>query len=277
MISSARKSSAHFRHQGRKIPARKERKYFSKVVGKALDILEILKRNPHPLSLNELTQKTGLAKSSVFRILHTLEVSGYLCRNEAGHYSLSLDIRPLVPIQVLTRLVEIATPQMKDLSRKFRETVSLAVLFDNHIEVVQVIDSPQLIRMGNTVGRIIPPHASSLGKSITAFQPEELRDKLQRSFGMNPFTEKTITDEVELKRELERVRARGFSTDLEECVKDGCCYGAPIFADGDQAIAAISLSLPKMRLDQAVTQEEIAAAVKKAAEAISSELRSAGI
>jgi IclR family acetate operon transcriptional repressor len=277
MISSARKSPAHIIQQGRKIAARKERKYFSKVVGKALDILEILKRNPHPLSLNELTQKTGLAKSSVFRILHTLEVSGYLCRNEAGHYSLSLDIRPLVPIHVLTRLVEIATPQMKDLSRKFRETVSLAVLFDNHIEVVQVIDSPQLIRMGNTVGRIIPPHASSLGKSITAFQPEELRDKLQRSFGMNPFTEKTITGEVELKRELERVRARGFSTDLEECVKDGCCYGGPIFADGEQTIAAISLSLPKMRLDQAVTQEEIAAAVKKAAEAISRELRSAGI
>lgn len=175
MIATARKSFHHSEQAGRKAPAKKENKYFSKVVGKALDVLEILKRSSNPLSLNELTQEVGMAKSSVFRILHTLEASGYLNRNAAGQYSLSFDIRPLIPTHLLTKLIDIANPRVKDLNRAFRETVSLAILFDNHIEVIAVMESPQLIRMGNTVGRIIPPHASSLGKSIGAFQHEEQR------------------------------------------------------------------------------------------------------
>lgn len=94
-----------------------------------------------------------------------------------------------------------------------------------------------------------------------------------RSYGLHRFTERTITDENELKRELERVRARGYSTDMEESVAEGCCFGAPIFACGDQAIAAISISMPKMRLAKGTSQEEVVAAVKHAAEEISSELR----
>ncbi|MDA2925190.1 IclR family transcriptional regulator [Acidobacteria bacterium AH-259-L09] len=258
---------------GTRGPRPKEDKYFSKVVGKALRILEILKRNSYPLSLNELTSKVGLAKSSVFRILHTLEVGGYLERNEAGHYSLSSDVRPLVPAYLLSKLIQTATPRMKELNRKFPETVSLAILFNNHIEVAAVVESPQLIRMGNTVGRIIPPHASSLGKSITAHQTEERREKLLRSYGLYLFTDKTITDEAELKHEFERVCARGYSTDVEESTSDGCCFGAPIFGNREQAIAAISISIPKMRSPRGKDQRELIAALQSVAKDISEDVR----
>ena len=79
--------------------------------------------------------------------------------------------------------------------------------------------------MGNTVGRIVPPHASSLGKAVAAFQSEDVRDRLVRSYGIHRFTEHTVTDEVELKLEFERVRSRGYSTDEEESVLEGCCFG----------------------------------------------------
>jgi uncharacterized membrane protein len=62
----------------------REDKYFSKVIGKALDIIDILGSSAQPLSLNELTLRVELAKSSVFRILHTLEVSGYIERDSTG-------------------------------------------------------------------------------------------------------------------------------------------------------------------------------------------------
>src|SRR5574341_1041703 len=89
---------------------------------------------------------------------------------------------------------QIAMPCMKELSREFRETVSLAFLFENHIEVVEVVESPQKVQMGNVVGGVIPPHASSLGKSITAHQPEGRREKLLRAYGICQFTPGTITD-----------------------------------------------------------------------------------
>ena len=168
---------------------------------------------PQPLSLNELTLRLELVKSSVFRILHTLEVSGYVERDLAGRYTLSADLQASAPGQLRAALVDAAMPALKELSREFRETVSLAMRFENRIEVIGTVESPHLIHMGNTVGRIVPPHASSLGKAVAAFQREEVRDRLVRSYGIHRFTEHTVTDEVELKREFERVHARGYSTD----------------------------------------------------------------
>jgi IclR family acetate operon transcriptional repressor len=238
-------------------------KYFSKVIGKALDIIAILRTSPQPLSLNELTLRLELVKSSVFRILHTLEVSGYVDRDPAGRYALSADLQASAPRQLRTALVDTAMPALKELSREFRETVSLAMRFENRIEVIATVESPHLIHMSNTVGRIVPPHASSLGKAVAAFQREEVRERLVRSYGIHRFTEHTVIDEVELKREFERVHARGYSTDEEESVLEGCCFGAPILDAHGEAIAAISVSSPKMRVRDEQLQQRLVSALRR--------------
>jgi IclR family acetate operon transcriptional repressor len=251
----------------------RDHKYFSKVIGKALDVIDILRATPQPLTLNELTMRIQLAKSSVFRILHTLEVSGYIKRDAAGRYVVAPELRTTGPGPLRSLLVEAAGPILKELSREFRETVSLAMRFENRIEVVATIDSPHLIRMGNTVGRIVPPYASSLGKAVTAFQAEEVRERLVRSYGIHTFTERTLTDEVELKREFERVRSRGYSTDVEESVLEGCCFGAPILDPRGSAVAAISISAPKMRLRDEQVQKRIVASLRRAADSVARSMR----
>jgi DNA-binding IclR family transcriptional regulator len=255
-------------------PAERERrdKYFSKVIGKALDIIAILRSSAQPLSLNELTLRLELAKSSVFRILHTLEVSGYIERDAAGRYSLAADLRAWAPGQLRVALVDVAMPALKGLSREFGETVSLAMRFENRVEVIATIESPHLIRMGNTVGRIVPPHASSLGKAVAAFRSEEVRDRLVRSYGIHRFTEHTVTDEVELKHEFERVRSRGYSTDEEESVLEGCCFGAPVLDVHGEAIAAISVSAPKTRLSDEQLRKRLLVALRRVTDRVAAEL-----
>lgn len=242
-----------------------DEKYFSKLIGKALNLLAILRVAPQPLSLNEVTLRIGVAKSSVFRILYTLEVSGYVERDAAGRYALAHDLQTWGRGQWLSTLLKTADPLLRELNREFRETVSLAARFQNRIEVIALIESPQLIRMGNTVGRILPPHASSLGKAITAWQSEEVRERLLRSYGVHRFTSHTITDEVELKKEYERTRERGYSTDQEESVLEGCCFGAPVIGPDEAVWAAISMSLPKMRLPDRKAQNRMIATVRRAA------------
>jgi IclR family acetate operon transcriptional repressor len=244
-------------------------KYFLKVVGKALAIVGILRASAEPLSLNELTLRLELAKSSVFRILHTLEVAGYVERDIAGRYSVAVDLRDSAPGRLRVPLVEATLPALRELSREFCETVTLAMHFANRIEVVATVESPHLIRMGNTVGRIVPPHASSLGKAITAFQREDVGDRLIRSYGLHRFTDHTITDEMELKREFERVRSRGYSTDAEESVLEGICFGVPILAAHGDALAAISVSSPKMRMRANPLQKRLVAALRRAADDVS--------
>jgi IclR family acetate operon transcriptional repressor len=258
-------------------PSARERtdKYFSKVVGKALDIIAILRSGAQPLSLNELTLRLELAKSSVFRILHTLEVSGYIERDGAGRYTVTADLQAGAPGQIRAALVEIASPALKELSREFGETVSLAMRFENRVEVIATLESPHLIRMGNTEGRILPPHASSLGKAIAAFQPEVVRDRVVRSYGIHRFTEHTVTDEVKLKREFEVVRSRGYSTDREESVLEGLCFGVPILDAHGDAIAAISVSSPKMRMRDEQLQKRLVTALRRATDAVARTLSQA--
>ncbi len=240
-------------------------KYYSKVIGRALEILAALRNHEQPLGLAEVGARVGVAKSSAFRLLHTLEVSGYVERTGDGAYSLSPDLRMWGDGKRTSDFVDTALPHMRNLSREFGETITLAMHFDNRVEVVATLDSPHLIRMANTVGRILPPHASSLGKAITAYLPDEVAERLRRSYGTHRFTEHTITDEVLLKEEYDRVRSRGFSTDTEESVLEGCCFGAPVVGNDGVALAAISLSVPKMRLGDAAMQDQIVEAVRAAA------------
>ena len=250
-------------------------KYYSKVIGRALEILAVLRKSEHPLGLAEVAASVGLAKSSAFRLLHTLEVSGYVERTGEGAYGLSSDLRVWGDGKRVSDLVDAALPAMRTLSREFGETITLAMHFDNRIEVVATLDSPHLIRMANTVGRILPPHASSLGKAITAWQPDDVVERLRRSYGNHRFTEHTITDEVALKQEYERVRSLGYSTDAEESVLEGCCFGAPVLAPDGVVIAAISLSMPKMRLKDKAMQKKVIAAVRDAAASAGKALKKA--
>jgi DNA-binding IclR family transcriptional regulator len=268
------KDVAELRRRRAPGPARKESKedrYFSRAVSKALEVLEILKRSSEPQALHQLTSKVALTKSSLFRILHTLEMSGYLEKAADGRYLISIDRRPLIPTSLMTRLLRIARPHLSELTREFRESTALGALFDNHIEVLTVVESPQIVRMGNTPGRILEPHASSIGKSITAFQTEERRERLLRSYGITRITPSTITDETLLHEEFRRVREQGYALDSEETTVDGQCFGAPIALSDGEVLAAISMSMPKSRVGGAGRREQLIAAVIRTARAISSE------
>ena len=223
-------------------------KYLSKVIGKALDIIAILRSSPQPLSLNELTLRLELAKSSVFRILHTLEVSGYLERDAAGRYTVAADLRASGPGQLRTALVDAAAPALKELSREFRETVSLAMRFDNRVEV----DRNARESAPDSHGQHRRPHRPAVrqlawegGRRVSAGRsPRPARAQLR-----HPPLHRTHGHRRG--RAQTRVRARAvarYSTDEEESVLEGCCFGTPILDASGDAIAAISVSSPKMRM-----------------------------
>jgi IclR family acetate operon transcriptional repressor len=244
-------------------------RYYSRAIANALRVLELLRKSNQPLALTEVSLQVNVPKSSVFRILRTLEIDGYVQRLEGERFSIVLGAG-FTQNQMLKQVADASRPWMKNLSQEFRETISLAFLFENHIEVTAVIDSPHRVSMGNMVGSLIPPHASSLGKCIAAFQPDARRDMLLRSFGLVRFTPSTIVEEVTLNKELNLVRAQGYASDLEETTLGGCCLGAPIFGRDGNAVAAISISTPKMRF---TNQDRLITAVRDTAAAVTAELR----
>jgi IclR family acetate operon transcriptional repressor len=248
-------------------------KYFSRAVSKALEALELLSGSDGAMALNEIAQRIQLSKTSAFRLLRTLESSGYLESGAWGQYSLAPGTASVVSTHLVGRLLRAGTPRMQDLSRELHETVSLAALFENRVEVIAVVESSQAIRMSNVVGLIVPPNASSLGKVIAAFQSGDRREKLLRSYGMWRFTDQSITDRNDLDREFDRIRAQGFAVDREETVPDGVCFGVPIPGPANEVTAAISTSLPKGRVRDTAHENLIVNALKITAVQISAELR----
>jgi DNA-binding IclR family transcriptional regulator len=252
---------------------RERDKSFSRAIVKALEVLEFLQAEQPTATLNEIATQLKLSKTSTFRLLRTLEMKNCLTLTGWGQYQLAPGIQAVARTQWLSKLLRVGMPHLQGLSRELSETASLAALFENHIEVIAVVESPCVIRMSNVVGHILPPNASSLGKVITAFQPPERRERLVRSYGTFRFTDHTITDRTELIREFERVRNQRFATDREESVYDGVCFAVPIFGPVEQVSAAISVSIPKLRLRDGEQEETIKDAARAAAERFANEFQ----
>jgi DNA-binding IclR family transcriptional regulator len=247
--------------------------YLSRAVTKSLKVLELLQAARTSMSLQEIARRIQLSKTSTFRLLRTLEAAGCLVAAGAGEYRLAPGIYSVVPTLWLARLLRVATIRMQELNASLRETISLAALFDNRVEVVAVIESPQIIRMSNVVGHILPPNASSLGKVIVAFQGPEQREKLLRSYGCWRFTERTIIDPAKLQEEFSRVQADKFATDREESVPDGICFGLPVFNAAGDVNVALSSSLPKTRVRDQDHEKVIVSALRATADKISADFR----
>lgn len=246
--------------------------YFSRAVGKALEVLELLQVESGSLAINEISQRIQLSKTSAFRLLKTLQALGSVTMDGRGQYKLASGIHAVTPTQWLSKLLRAANPHLRALSSELGETVSLAALFDNRIEVIDVVESTHVIRMSNVIGHILPPNASSLGKVITAFQPPSVREKLLRSFGTYSFTKYTITDQKELNQEYDQIQLNKFAVDREECAYDGICFCVPIFGSNGNVSAAISMSMPKTRLRDREHEQQIITTLREASEQLSADL-----
>jgi len=238
--------------------------YHLKAITRALDVLECFSDERTNLGLKEISELMDLPESSLFRILLTLEDRGYLTQNGDGSYCLppKLLFGKLHDRAERARIV--VRPVLQQLASRFDETASLAYLFGDRIQALDAVETFHEIRMTNKPGRVLPPHCSSLGKVITAFQEPARIDRILETYGLYRRTEKTVVDRQALLAEFEAIRKRGYAVDREETVNGGVCIGAAITAEGTPVSLALSLSTPLVRMTPAREQEIIGAVLESA-------------
>jgi len=234
---------------------RESDRYQSRAVTRALDVLERFPDETTAFSLKELSQQTGLPESSLFRLLVTLESRGYLRQDSDGAYRISERVLRGKLYERASLVRERIHPLLQQIARSCNETTSLAYLFGHHILVLDSIESFHDIRVINRIGRVLPPYASSLGKAITAFQDRATIDRILDAYGIFPRTERTITDHRAIFEEFEKVRRQGHAFDRGEATEGGVCIGAPILEANGKVEAAISISVPDIRMDKARERE----------------------
>jgi IclR family acetate operon transcriptional repressor len=244
----------------------------SRALAKGLQILEALAGSERARTLAQLASAIGLGKASTFRLTQTLVGAGYVTQNERAEYELR-GAWTGAGIDKWARILgPAARPEIERLCEEISETVSLGLLCEDHIRVFDTVESPRHVRMSNYKDRILPPYASSLGKAIAAFQTPEMLAALINVYGLYPVTENTLTDLTAIRRDMETVRELGYSREYEETVRGGCCFAAPIRDEQDRVRAAVSVSMPVIRLTEGL-EKKIPAMVIETADRITAALR----
>jgi DNA-binding IclR family transcriptional regulator len=239
------------------------------VISKVFRILEAIQGAPSGLPLKSICDLTRINKSTAHRFLKHLERDGYLMHTESGLYLIGPRLAQIAArVNHRATLQAAAQPILWELWKSTRETVNLAVLDQATVLYVDVLESPHEFRLSSRVGTRRQLHATALGKALAAFLPEEQIESILGAVTFQPLTPNTIMNLVQLRQELQKIRKQGYAVDDEETTLGARCVSAPILGEGQQALAAISVSGPTTRIAPSQVAA-IAQAVIEAAAAIS--------
>jgi len=248
-----------------------------RAVERALDILLCFSRQTPQLTMTQIAERLGMNKSAVHRHLATLERMRFVQRDPAtGVYRLGVRLLQMAYLTLEGNdLRRVAAPLLRRLCDEYRETVDLAVLDDTDVVFLEVIESPQRVKLAAAVGQRLPAFATASGKAILAFMPEEAVLRILHR-GMPFTTEHAARSPEVLLEDLRQTRERGFALALQEYEYGINAVAAPILDPSQQPIAAVAVAGPAYRL----TQErmiEIGPQVVSAARDIAHELEMAAV
>jgi len=258
-------------------PVSKRRGTQIQSVAKAIDILCCFRRESPTLSVTEISHRLNLHKSTVSRLLLTLEQGGLVsCEERTGHYRLGFGLLEMAGLVMEgSDLRTLAQPHLRALAEASGETANLAVLDGEHVVNIDQILSPQTIKHVGWIGRRNPLHCTSGGRVFLAFGPEARAQRVLTQ-ALPAYTPATITDPGRLVEELAQVRQDGYALAREEFETGLAAIAAPIRNARGEVIATCSVSGPSFRFSADAIPVRVTQVLQAAAR-ISQEVMVSGI
>jgi DNA-binding IclR family transcriptional regulator len=204
----------------------------TQAIDRAAQLLVRVVEAAQPPSVGELATRVGLPKSTTSRLVGALERQGLLQRlGDRGRVTPGPVLLRFANRDASQTLIELAGTSLRGLADASGETINLAVPGPDGVEHLAQEDTQHLVGVTDWVGRRVPFELAANGKCFLAFG------------GTGEPTP-----------ELQRVRARGYATSVDELELGLSALAAPVFGPGGDAFAALSISGPSARL----TSERIA-------------------
>lgn len=217
---------------------------------KTLRVLRLFSMEKTVWSVQDMAKELGYHKSSIQRIVTTLEAEGFLARVSEGKalYRLGPVILFLGNLaEMSTDLRSIAQPVMNKLVEAVQETAYLCVADGFRSLYVEKVECSQSVRIVHAVGKRNPLYCTGVGKILLSGMSDEDIEKMIAERGLKAYTSTTITDRERLLEEIEKVRSSGVAEDHEELDTGVRCIAAPIFNRDGKIVAALSVSGPVQR------------------------------
>ncbi len=217
-----------------------------RAVERALDVLQCFTSQTPELTMSQISERIGINKSTVHRLLLTLERNRFVERDlSTGLYRPGLRLLQMASLALeQNSLRRLALPFLQDLCNQFRENVNLAILDEADVVYIDVVEGTQRVKLAAAPGQRLPAFSTASGKAILAFLPED-RLKHILDHGMPQYTATTLTSFEKFSEDVDKVRAQGFAMSEQEFEEGINAIAAPICS---QPIASISIAGPAYRL-----------------------------
>lgn len=242
---------------------------------RAFLLLDIVSRSSEGITLAEVVARSGLHKSTVYRLLAALSELGYIRKEEGGRYRMTLKLFRIAGRVVDDLdLVKVAQPFLDRLNAETTEAVHLVVPEGSDIVYVRKVEgSGSSIRMFSRIGTRRAMYCTGMGKSLMARMSNEQVTALWARSEIRAYTPHTITDLKTFLEELEEIRRQGYAVDNEENELGVRCVAACVVDHRGVGVGALSVSAPLTRMDDERVRQ-IAVRVRAAARELSIQLGS---
>jgi len=224
-------------------------------VDRALSIIDYMYFQGTEVSVTQISEDLAMYKSTVHRILATLEAKNYVSQNpETGKYALGMRLYLIgSSIGESSSLQQFMKPFVAELHEAVGEAVNISILETGYDElpyttIIHKEDDDKALSFTPPLGARNEIYASASGKCIIAFS-KAFDFSVFDKYPMKRFTEHSITTVPAFKQELAKVQKQGYAIDNEEAEPGLTCVAAPIFR-GDRVVAAVSVSGPTIRMKE---------------------------
>lgn len=214
----------------------------NKTVVRSLDILHLFIDHAE-LTFQEIIDLSGIPKTSVHRMLMSLEDMGFLEKGVDSNYRLGLlflKFGNLVSRRLDIR--QVAYPIMKDLHNDVQEAINLIVQQGDEAIYIEKIDTYQKVRLYTAIGRRSPLYAGACSRVVLSYLPDEEIAKYLAAIELKPFANGTVTEKERLLETIQQTRKNGYAISHSELENHTSAIAAPIFNHHGKVVAGISIA-----------------------------------
>ena len=216
---------------------------------RALDVLLCFTRQTPELTMTQIAEQVGMHKSTVHRLLATLEEKRFVERDSAtGAYRLGIHMFQMAYLTLEHNdLRRVAAPYLRRLSEQYRETINLSILDGADVVYLDVIESPQRVKLAAATGQRLPAFCTASGKAILAFSSDKVVQQVL-DHGMPQYTNCTLDSSDKFFENIRKIREQGFALSLQEFEEGINAIAAPIMNHNNEPVASVAIAGPSYRL-----------------------------
>lgn len=231
-------------------------------VDRAFEILQIVAQHPKGIGVNAIAAQMDLAKSTVSRLLSTMQNREVVERTIDKRYRIGAEpMRWLRYQPATTTLPALARPILQEIAAETGEAAAICVQSGREVIYLDNVQSKQEIQVRDWTNEKLPLHVVSPGKVLLAFADDAFIDTYLQE-PLASVTPQTIIDPHLLREQLKTIRQEGYAVTIEEFAPEVIGLSVPLTNAGGRVVAALGVYGPKFRLGTATVQQKCVGSLK---------------